>query len=311
MVETDNTGMNMEDSKHREQPPIVGCRGELELKSLLLDSIIDAVIVHTTDGHLVYFNEAAAAQQGYSREEFAELGPWGWIAPEWQPRMAERMATIIRDGALPPFEARKVSKDGRVVCAEVHTRLVTVGGEDLCVGVVRDITDRVEAEEQVRHMAFHDALTGLANRLLFERRLEQAIEASDDAGSLGLLYIDLDDFKPINDRYGHAVGDRVLQVVARRICANVRAGDTVARLGGDEFGVLAMRLPDADAVHAIARQLGRAISERMSVEGIEVVVTASTGCAAWQRGETPRGLLKRADLDMYEEKLRQPVRPPH
>jgi diguanylate cyclase (GGDEF)-like protein/PAS domain S-box-containing protein len=302
----DNGGMRGNGRRGGEHVRIAECRDELELKSLLLDAIVDAVIVHTLDGELVYFNEAAATMQGYTRVEFAMLGTWGWMSPEWRPKVGEAMQSLSREKWLAPFEAKKVRKDGAIICTEIHPSTVTVGGRELCVAVIRDITARIQAEEQVRHLAFHDALTGLANRSLLERRLEEAIEASNRTGVFGLVYIDLDDFKPINDRFGHDVGDRVLQVVAKRIRAHVREGDTVARLGGDEFGVLATRLPDLDALGTVARQLGHAIGERMSVEGVELTITASTGCAVWQPGVTPAELLKRADLDMYDEKLCHP-----
>lgn len=294
--------MREDAGRHRADRRFIERCHELELKSLLLDSILDAVIVHTPDGELVYFNDAAARQRGYTRAEFQALDTWGWISPEWRPRMSERMATMARQGFLAPFEVANVGSDGGIVCAEVHPRMVTVGGERLCVAVVRDVTGRHEAEEHVRYMADHDMLTGLANRHLLQQRMERAFEASHDQGCPGMVYIDLDDFKPVNDLYGHAIGDRALQVVAKRIRASVREGDTVARLGGDEFGVLVVEVCAPNALDAVAGKLGRAIGALMSFEGVEVRITASIGYAAWEPGDTPDDLLRRADLDMYAKK---------
>ena len=271
-----------------------------ELKSLLLDSVSDGVVAHTFDGELVYFNEAAARQRGFTRDEFARLGKWGWISPELQPEMDARVAAMRRDGVPPPFVTENRGKDGRPIYTEVHTSIIRPGGVELMVSVVRDVTGRVEAERKMEYLAFNDPLTDLTNRIQFERTLEHKV--AEGEGHFGVIYIDLDGFKPINDRYGHAVGDSVLQVVAKRIQAGARQCDTVARIGGDEFGVLAVGLPDVETLRLVASRLSASIAEPIAA-GAAIRVTASAGCAMWASGQTAADLLQAADLDMYKAKL--------
>jgi diguanylate cyclase (GGDEF)-like protein len=165
---------------------------------------------------------------------------------------------------------------------------------------VRDLRER---EGQLRFMAFHDPLTGLANRALFQDRVEHALQARQ-AGSLGVLYIDLDHFKPVNDSLGHGAGDEVLVTVGRRIAAVVRRGDTVARLGGDEFAVLMDRLDGSDDAIALATRIVEAVAEPVQTNGSEVTISASVGVAVQGADSVGSGeLLRDADIAMYAAKV--------
>ena len=172
------------------------------------------------------------------------------------------------------------------------------------VMVSRDITERKELEAYVLHQAFHDTLTGLPNRLLLEDRMHQATShRSRLAGSLAVLFIDLDRFKEINDTVGHAAGDRVLQAVAERLGTCVRDGDTVARLGGDEFVVLLQELHDVDAAALVADKILKAVGAPCCIEGNELCVTPSIGIAIYpDDGARPDTLLRNADTAMYTAK---------
>jgi PAS domain S-box-containing protein len=208
------------------------------LASLILEYSLDGVLAYTPEGHLVYFNDTAARQLGYTPEEFAALGPFGWVDDESITLVPSRTAAIRERGSL-LFASRGASKDHSEIHTEVHARIVEYQGEELIISVVRDVTERVLEHEQIRHLAFHDRLTGLANRTKLEDDLCAALAAADRHDDLvGVIYLDLDDFKPINDVLGHAVGDDVLRAVAARVRMCVRECDTVARLGGDEFLVL-------------------------------------------------------------------------
>ena len=167
----------------------------------------------------------------------------------------------------------------------------------------RDVEARKAFEEQLRHRAFHDELTGLANRALFFDRVEHALLQSARAdGQAAILFIDLDDFKPINDRLGHAAGDAVLQEVARRLGACMRSADTVARLGGDEFGVLLEAIAPSLAVLAGERILA-ALEAPIAVAGEMVLVSASIGVAVSGREVSDvEDLLRKGDLAMYDAK---------
>jgi diguanylate cyclase (GGDEF)-like protein len=165
------------------------------------------------------------------------------------------------------------------------------------------LLDRVsEGRQKLAHQAFHDALTGLANRALFRDRLDHAMALHRrDGGGLAVLFLDLDDFKAVNDRHGHAAGDRVLKQAAERLTAGVREGDTVARLGGDEFAVL--REGPGDAM-ATAEALLAAVGTPYDVDGRTVTVGASVGFvdAAEHSGATADWLVRRADAAMYAGK---------
>jgi len=168
------------------------------------------------------------------------------------------------------------------------------GGERLRMTIVRDIRDRHAAQARIHHMAHFDALTGLPNRTSFMEHLERSmvVPSEGDAPRLALLFIDLDNFKRVNDSLGHLVGDALLRTVATRITASLRATDVVARLGGDEFVVLLADLAP-DAQHAgdaeeVAQKLLAAISAPVDAEGRPLSVTPSIGIARCIRATAPR-----------------------
>jgi diguanylate cyclase (GGDEF)-like protein len=164
--------------------------------------------------------------------------------------------------------------------------------------------ERQRAEQRIRHMAHHDELTGLPNRALLNDRLGQALAVARRSGrSLGLLFLDLDGFKDINDSLGHPVGDRLLQSVAERLRGLVREGDTVARLGGDEFVVMLVNLAQADDALKIARSIALALARPHAVDEHRLHVTASIGVAAFpDDGDSAAALLQHADVAMYRAK---------
>ena len=165
--------------------------------------------------------------------------------------------------------------------------------------------ERVEAEEDVRHRALHDPLTGLPNRVLFLDRLEQALAQAGRADRhVGVLFCDLDQFKLVNDSLGHEAGDELLSAVAPRLAGVLRGGDTMARFGGDEFGIL---VADAASVHDVTRvaeRIGAALAAPFELRGREYFVTASVGIAVGDGAEPPEALIRDADLAMYRAKER-------
>ncbi|HWI11081.1 MAG TPA: EAL domain-containing protein [Burkholderiaceae bacterium] len=178
----------------------------------------------------------------------------------------------------------------------------------LRVGTLRDISERRRIESQMHVMARHDALTGLPNRLLLLERLQQAIAAAGLSGvaparHVGLMFIDLDRFKTINDSLGHHVGDRVLTEVARRLQAVVRSSDTVARMGGDEFVIVLPQMKAAADAESIAHKVLHALHAPVRVEDHDLAVTVSVGLATWpDMAEDAASLMSRADAAMYSAK---------
>jgi diguanylate cyclase (GGDEF)-like protein len=159
-------------------------------------------------------------------------------------------------------------------------------------------------EKKSRRLALHDAVTGLANRSLFNDRLSHALaQAQRHRWRLAVMFIDLDDFKNVNDTYGHEVGDRVLQMVAQRLRGSVRGGDTVSRRGGDEFLLLMLEAKDEGSVAALAAKIIDNIAEACDVEGGSVRVRPSIGIALYpEDGQCAQDLLKNADKAMYAAK---------
>lgn len=161
-----------------------------------------------------------------------------------------------------------------------------------------------EASSQLAHQATHDPLTGLANRVLFQQRLTEALaHARQDEFLLGVMYLDLDDFKPVNDTHGHAVGDALLKEIAQRLRQVVRVSDTVARLGGDEFAIVLTGLEGPGQCSALREKIEAAIAQPAVLEGVTLTPAGSVGCVLYPRdGQTLDQLLKAADDHMYEIK---------
>jgi diguanylate cyclase len=160
-------------------------------------------------------------------------------------------------------------------------------------------------EEQLRHLAFHDPLTGLANRALFHDRVERALaNRTVEPTTIGVLFIDLDGFKAVNDSHGHAAGDILLRTVSRRLLECARQNDTVARLGGDEFAVLIERVPDPEVPGSLAQRIVDLVGEPIVLAGRRVHVGASVGVAHGEPGsDSASEVLRRADCAMYAAKL--------
>jgi len=293
-------GRRAEDTESAPSAPMDDALG---LASLMLENSLDGFLAHTLDGHHIYFNETAASQLGYSREEFAALGPYGWVDDADVALVPSRLEVIRGRGAL-LFTSHAARKDGSIVHTEVHAHLVEDGDRQFVVSVIRDVSERVAAHERIRHLAFHDRLTGLANRMKLEDDLRAALASADRHDDLvGVIYLDLDDFKPVNDALGHAVGDDVLRAVAARMRSCVRECDTVARLGGDEFLVLVTRVGKREDLARVAQKVEECIEDPIPVEGHDDVrVTASAGLATYLAGEEAEDLLNRADHAMYRAK---------
>jgi diguanylate cyclase (GGDEF)-like protein/PAS domain S-box-containing protein len=209
------------------------------------------------------------------------------------------------DGGVPAkLRARLRHADGRWCYVETiaEDRFADPAVEGLVLNM-RDVSERKEFEDQLRHQAFHDALTGLANRALFEDRLGHALTASlRTPRELAVLFLDIDDFKMINDSLGHRAGDQLLGAVASRIDSVVRPTDTAARLGGDEFAVLVDGVESDEEAHMIARRMLQALTDPFTIDGRELTVTASIGIAFDDGSLEPGELLRNADIAMYAAK---------
>jgi diguanylate cyclase (GGDEF)-like protein/PAS domain S-box-containing protein len=233
---------------------------------------------------------------GYTLAEVRGRHAIEFVAPDQR----AHVQGVLDAGQELSYESAVIRKDGKRIPVELIGRTLVYGEEKLRMSIVRDLRDRHAAQARIHHLAHHDALTGLPNRIAFMERLGRQIERASAAGkSLALLFVDLDHFKRVNDSLGHLIGDKLLQTVAARISANLRAGDVVARFGGDEFIVL-LADADRDDVAQVAHKLLRAIEVPVDAEGRDLSVTPSVGIAMFPSdGSTPTELIKNADTAMY------------
>jgi diguanylate cyclase (GGDEF)-like protein/PAS domain S-box-containing protein len=235
------------------------------------------------------------------------------LHPEDQERAWADYESFLRTGSPDSGDYRYVRPDGRVVW--IHDRSAIVRDRDgsplLIQGVMFDITATKETALRMEHLAYHDVLTGLPNRAMFQDHLELALaRARRHEHAVAVLFLDLDDFKPVNDTHGHEIGDEVLQQTARRIRAAARDTDLVARQGGDEFLVLLADLdvgPDGDNVvevlQAVSTRIADAIAAPMTLRTASLSMRASIGTAVFPDGAgDARSLLRLADASMYERK---------
>ncbi len=265
----------------------------------------NGVMVTDAKGVVVEVNDAFTSVTGYPRNEIIGQNPRilhsGLQSAEFYESMWKRLS---EDGAW-QGEVTNRRRNGEIVVELLSINAVhdDLGRVTHYVGTFADITRFKEYQRQLEMMAHFDALTQLPNRVLLLDRMQQAIAWIERQGSLmAVCYIDLDNFKPINDRYGHAVGDRVLVEIAERMKREVREGDTVARMGGDEFVLLLTDVDTMFEVEAITKRLLAALAEPISSEP-PLQVTASAGLTLYPiDGSNPDILLRHADQAMYKAK---------
>jgi diguanylate cyclase (GGDEF)-like protein/PAS domain S-box-containing protein len=251
-------------------------------------------------------NDAAVVSYGYSREEFLDLRVSDLLPEEDHLRFLQD----IKDrhaGDSGSRMWRHVPKGGRVIDVAVSADVVEFGGRRAMFVIAEDVTEQRAVDRQLEHRAFHDPLTGLPNRALFQDRVHHAILRSARTWRLSaMLLLDLDDFKTVNDSLGHPAGDELLVDVGARLGSVVRPGDTLARLGGDEFAILVEDIVDADDAQRIAERVVQVLREPFSLSGQPVAIAASVGIAVSQLAAecTPQTLMRDADVAMYTAKRR-------
>ncbi len=256
---------------------------------------------------IVYVNEEFCRMTGYAAEEVIGKTPRILQGPMTERAELDRVRRCLSRGE--PFKGGEIvnyRKDGSEYILEWHLVPLYNNGGELThwIASERDITEQRALEEQLRYQALHDPLTNLPNRALFMDRLEHALSlASRREKRDALLLLDLDNFKVVNDSFGHEAGDRVLVAVAERLSTRSRSEDTVARLGGDEFAILLEDITDvSDATHAAGRIIEE-LRKPFVVEGREIFVTPSIGIAlATSRHDQRSTLLRDADAAMYRAK---------
>ena len=261
-----------------------------------------AGIVFHDEGRITDCNEALSQLTGYSLEELRGTEVIGYVAPARRDEALEHLRTNYER----PYESEIISRDGTVIPVELEGRYMPMDGKVYRLSVVRDIRRRKASQARIDFLAHHDLLTGLPNRALLLERLEFVLAAARRRQSrAAVLFIDLDNFKVVNDSLGHAAGDALLKVVGARIPAVLRNVDVVSRHGGDEFLVVLPDVENEQGTVAVAEKLLAAIAEPIALEGQSFSVSPSIGIAIYPRdGETPEALIKNADAAMYLAKER-------
>jgi diguanylate cyclase (GGDEF)-like protein/PAS domain S-box-containing protein len=281
-------------------------RSEERLRALLSHSS-DVVAVTDASSTVRWLAESVRPMLGYEPdallgEQLSEL-----VHPEDAHRAMRFLEqAAAEDGHAGPLSLRLRAADGGYRDTElVADNLLADPVIDGILLNLRDVTDRIALEEQLRRQTFQDGLTGLANRALFEDRLTQALARRRRGTTrLAVLFVDLDDFKTVNDSLGHAAGNELLQTAGQRLAQVLRGQDTAARLGGDEFAVLLEDLHDAEEAVAVAERLCAAIAPPLTLAGHQVRPSASVGVAVPGEMATAEELLRNADVAMYAAKER-------
>ena len=269
----------------------------------LIHLMLDTVFVVDRDNQIAFVSDACETLLGYRADELIGTPITGYMHPD---DLAPTRASIVRVMNGQPhvdFRNRYVRKDGAIV----HILWAAFWSEEVGarIGVARNVTALWQAEEELRFLAHHDPLTQLTNRSLFNDRLDSALHAAHRRQStLALLFLDINDFKQINDIHGHAAGDRVLCTIARRLEACARETDTVARMGGDEFTVLLTDIQAPGAVAQKVEQILVAMAEPLGAEfGAIGMPSCSIGVACYPAdGQDADTLLSHADGEMYRVK---------
>ncbi len=266
----------------------------------------EAIVITDARTRIVYVNRSFTRVTGYTLKEVSGKTPRLLHSGRQTAGFYARMWKSINASGRWQGEIWNRRKNGEIYPEWLSITAVRnkSGKVENYLAIFSDITLRQREKQELYDLATHDALTGLPNRFFFDERFRHALARARRAGHLvGLLYLDLDRFKPVNDSLGHKCGDQLLQTVARRIRQSVREGDTIARLGGDEFAVILEHLSRPRDAGVTATKLLRALARPFLLEGHKASITASIGITVYPLdGDDVETLVKRADGAMYRAK---------
>jgi diguanylate cyclase (GGDEF)-like protein/PAS domain S-box-containing protein len=285
---------------------------ELRQTRAFLDAVVENIpamlfVKEAKEHRFVLFNKAGEELLGVPRAELIGRNDHDLFPKREADQFVARDRAVLQSGELEiteeerihtPHNGLRLLRTKEIAIPDEHGRPMYL------LGISEDITDRKRAEGRITHMAHHDSMTGLANRVLLRERLEHALgRMLEQESRLAVLYVDLDFFKDVNDALGHPVGDALLRMTAERLRGCLRDGDTVARLGGDEFAIIQDSIRDDEQATDLAKRIAAVINAPFHVEGHDVTVSASIGIAMAPRdGSDPDTLLKFADMALYAAK---------
>ena len=274
----------------------------------LFEAAPDAMIIVDETGHITETNEQVSELFGSSGKKLI-----GSSVESLMPQRFREKHIKTRENSFNKTEARMLrndldlcilGKDNIEIPVEISLNYTVRNNKKNAIVTLRDITEKKRIEENIKYLAQYDQLTKLPNRALFNDRFQHAIErAQRNKNNVGLMFIDLDGFKKINDTLGHQSGDELLQIIAERLTNVIRTEDTAARLGGDEFTIILEKLQHSDDAIVVAKKVLQVIGEAIYLSGQEVKVGASIGISIYPyNGNDAVSLIKNADVAMYQAK---------
>ncbi|HEY9646073.1 MAG TPA: EAL domain-containing protein, partial [Chroococcidiopsis sp.] len=276
---------------------------------LLAENINDLVCLHDLNGRYLYVSPSCEALLGYRYDELLGQDPYQFAHPDDRDRLQNESRIAAIAGKSTPVTYRMRQKTGHYIWFETLFKpIVNAAGQIIQLQTTsRDVTDRVQAQEQLRHDALHDTLTGLPNRYLLMERLDLAIHRAQRRGQYryAVLFLDLDRFKVVNDSLGHLAGDQLLIAIAQTLQATLRPTDLAVRLGGDEFVILLEEIDGVQAAVRVTERIFAALQTPLTVDGREVYTPSSIGIVLGAASYTQASqLLRDADIAMYRAKAR-------
>ncbi len=281
----------------------------LRLRDRAIEASINGIMIFDSslpDRPVIYVNPAVEHITGYTAQEVVGRNGRFLVRDDKDQTGLAEIRAALREGRPASAVIRSYRKDGSLFWNELFVAPVRndSGQVTHSVSIINDVTDRIRYEEELEHQANHDALTGLANRNLLDDRLDQAIASAYRYERLmAVVYLDLDNFKVINDSLGHKVGDELVKMAAQRLSRSMREVDTVARIGGDEFVLVFSDAKQEEMVTVALQRIQEAIAAPFAIEEQELYVTCSMGASLFPRdGRDGQTLLKNADAAMYQAK---------
>ncbi len=278
----------------------------LRLAATAFANTFEAIMITNADNLIESVNPAFTMMTGFSAHEVLGKKPSILASGRHDSQFYQAMRDQLAKSGHWQGEVWNRRRNGEIYVEWLNINVVTNSCGEICnyVAVFSDITKRKAAEDRMHFLAHHDALTGLPNRALFTDRLIRGIAQSKrNDKNLSVIFLDLNDFKKVNDTLGHHAGDQMLKIVAQRLTTCVRASDTVARLGGDEFVVLLEEIGSRDDVCRIAEKIVESLSKEMTIEGYEIQIATSIGVSLYpEHGDHADLLLQNSDAAMYRAK---------
>ncbi len=276
-----------------------------ELFQEILYTSADGIVIIDEKAKIIFCNTALEKIFGYKNKELIGKN-LGIIVPKNYPQHGKYIEHYAHHGSPRIMGAKReihgLHKNGNIIDIEVGISKIKKDGKYTLVGIVRDISEKKNYEKKLMQMALYDNLTGLLNRQSIDDYLERSVARAERYGkSLSVMFIDLDKFKVVNDKYGHEVGDALLTRVALRLKKDLRKSDTIGRIGGDEFIVIMEEMKNKSGCEAVAKKILKSMRKPFNINPkITLVIGASIGIARHpDDGKTPEELVKKADQAMY------------